>query len=362
MENAIFKKATKEGARLRMAVSGPSGSGKTYTALAVGTHLAGRVALVDTEHGSASKYADLFDFDTVSMGAPYHPDRFCKIIEAAADEGYDVLIIDSLSHAWKGTGGLLQIVDKIGARQRGGGNFSAWKDATPIQERLVETMLSTDLHLIVTLRAKQEYAMEKDDKGKTTVRKLGMAPIQRDGVEYEFDLFCSMDMDHRLIVDKTRFPELTDAVMEKPGKDLADVLAAHLTSGKTPPVPEDTSAPDSLFPSEDSEPAQPKEPMTKGEASEALYAGDGAPAEKRGYEWYANQLSKIDERLAAADDEDVDELAGKIAKHVSGWPKAHKERAIEAVWGRREKAGDDLPTVDDALGRATEAKANGGAA
>ncbi len=156
----IFKKATKDAARLRLALAGPSGSGKTFTALAVATAMSDRVALLDTEHASASKYADLFRFDTVSMAAPYHPDRFCKVIQAAAGEGYDVLIIDSLSHAWNGTGGILEIVDQVAARQRSSNSFAAWKEATPIHQRLIEALLGADIHLIATMRSKQEYALE----------------------------------------------------------------------------------------------------------------------------------------------------------------------------------------------------------
>jgi len=231
---SIFKKATKDAARLRLALAGPSGSGKTYTALAVATAMSkadgsiSRVALLDTEHASASKYADLFHFDTVSMAAPYHPDRFCKVIQAAAGEGYDVLIIDSLSHAWNGTGGILEIVDQVAARQRSSNSFAAWKEATPIHQRLIEALLGADIHLIATMRSKQEYALEKDGKGKLQVKKLGLAPIQRDGMEYEFDVFAELDMQHRLIVTKSRCPALSDAVIEKPGADLAATLSNWL--------------------------------------------------------------------------------------------------------------------------------------
>src|SRR5690242_19965331 len=109
-----------------MALVGPSGSGKTYTALKIATNLvpSGKVALIDTERGSASKYAKLFKFDVLEL-RNYHPEAYIKAIKAAADNGYDVLIIDSLSHAWNGDGGVLSIVDKKGGR------FDAWKDVTP---------------------------------------------------------------------------------------------------------------------------------------------------------------------------------------------------------------------------------------
>src|SRR5690606_34635021 len=105
-----FKKATKSQAKLRMAITGPSGSGKTYTALSVGTPL-GRIAVIDTERGSASKYADLFDFDVLEL-TEYNPRNYIEAIRAACAGGYDVLIIDSLSHAWSGQGGVLELVDR----------------------------------------------------------------------------------------------------------------------------------------------------------------------------------------------------------------------------------------------------------
>jgi len=224
----MFKKAVKQQSRLRLAIAGPSGSGKTYTALAIATAMSDKVALLDTEHGSASKYADIFDFDVLEMEAPFHPDRFGNAIKIAQDEGYEILIIDSLSHAWSGPGGLLEIVDELGKRQKSRNSFTAWKDATPIQNRLVENLLAADLHIIATMRSKQEYVMEQDDKGRTIVRKVGMAPVQRDSFEYEFDVFLDMDIENNAIVQKTRCPALTGRVFAKPGKDIANILMKWL--------------------------------------------------------------------------------------------------------------------------------------
>lgn len=231
---AAFRKASKDRAFLRMALAGPSGSGKTFTALNVGTRLAERrVALVDTEHGSASKYADLFDFDVLELAPPFHPDRFVEAIKQAGED-YDVLIIDSLSHAWNGQGGLLEIVDQIAARMKTSNSFAAWKDATPIQNRMVDAIVRAPLHIVATMRSKTEYVLEPVERnGKTTMqpRKIGMAPVQRDALEYEFDVFGEMDLDHRLLVTKTRCIPLTDAVIEKPGEELATTLRDWLTSG-----------------------------------------------------------------------------------------------------------------------------------
>jgi len=227
----MFQKAQKKKAKLRMAIAGPSGSGKTYTALAVATNMGKRVAVLDTEHGSASKYADIFDFDVLEMEAPFHPDRFVKAIKMAEDSGYDVLVIDSLSHAWSGSGGLLEIVDEIAKRMRTKNSFAAWKDATPIQNRLVEALLAAKLHIISTMRSKQEYVLDEDERGRRVPKKVGMAPVQRDGFEYEFDIFIDMDMENNAIVQKTRCPALTGKVFKKPGADLASIIKEWLSDG-----------------------------------------------------------------------------------------------------------------------------------
>ena len=233
--NNLFQKATKNTAKLRLALSGPSGSGKTYTALLLASNLCTngkppKVAVADTEHGSASKYADLFDFDVVNFESPFHPDRYGKLIQMAGENGYDVLVIDSLSHAWNGTGGMLEIVDELKARNRSNNSMAVWQEATPIHNRLIENIIAAPLHIIATMRSKQEYLIEKDDGGKVSVRKMGLAPIQRDGMEYEFDVWGEMDINNRLIVSKTRCPELNGRVIEKPGAEMAEALCAWLVT------------------------------------------------------------------------------------------------------------------------------------
>jgi len=233
-----FQKAVKHEAKLRLAIAGPSGSGKTYTSLTIATALAngGKIALVDTEHGSASKYADLFDFDVMEMAAPFHPKRFVEAIADAGAAGYSVVVLDSLTHAWSGPGGLLELVDGFASRMKSSNTFAAWKDATPIQNALVEGIVAAPLHVIATMRSKQEYVLSQDDRGKSTPRKVGMAPQQRDGFEYEFDVFIDMDIDNTGIVQKTRCPELTGKVFKRPGADVAGILLTWLSGEKRPPA------------------------------------------------------------------------------------------------------------------------------
>lgn len=228
-----FKRAVKTQSRLRLALAGPAGSGKTYSALNVGSVLANGqpLAVVDTERGSASKYSDLFDFDVLELDT-FHPQNYIDAIEAAASGGYAVLVIDSLSHAWMGKDGALELVDRAAKRSQSGNSFAAWRDVTPLHNQLVDAMLRANLHLIVTMRSKQEYVQEKDQNGKTSVRKIGLAPVQRDGLEYEFDVFGDLDTNNNLIIGKTRCPELTGALIPKPGEPLARTLLAWLGQGE----------------------------------------------------------------------------------------------------------------------------------
>lgn len=228
-----FRKATKAQAKLRMAITGPSGSGKTFTALSVASAL-GHIAVIDTERGSASKYADLFDFDVLEL-TEYHPRNYIDAIQAARDGGYDVLIIDSLSHAWTGQGGVLELVDRAAKRSQTQNSFAAWRDVTPLHNQLVDTILGTSLHIIATMRSKTEYVLEKDDRGRTSPRKVGLAPVQRDGMEYEFDVVAEMDMENNLLISKSRCIPLTNVVINRPDVRLGETLKEWLSDGVPTP-------------------------------------------------------------------------------------------------------------------------------
>lgn len=235
-----FTKAVKTKAKLRMAIYGPSGSGKTWTSLTLATGLAagGKIALIDSEHGSASKYADKFNFDTLEL-SDFNPQNYIDAISAAEGAGYAVLVIDSLSHAWAGKGGALELVDKAARKSASGNSYVAWKDITPLQNNMVDKILSANLHVIVTMRSKTEYSQEKDDRGKTVIKKIGVEPIQRKEMEYEMDIVGVMDLSNTLIIEKSRLPELSGAIIDKPGAKLAERLAALLGEGETAPVQTD---------------------------------------------------------------------------------------------------------------------------
>jgi len=230
-----FKRATKAAAKLRLGLIGPAGSGKTMTALRVAHGLGGRVAVIDTERGSASLYSGerSMDFDVLELDS-YEAERFIQAIREAEQAGYDVLIIDSLSHAWAGKGGILEFVDKA-AKRSGGGSFSGWRDATPLHNQLVDAILGAKMHVICTLRSKVEHVIETVN-GRTQVRKVGLQPVQRDGLEYEFTVVGDVTQDHELIVTKTRAAWLKDAIIREAGEDLGRQLAAWLTDGTPAPA------------------------------------------------------------------------------------------------------------------------------
>ncbi|MCA0354691.1 MAG: ATP-binding protein [Chloroflexi bacterium] len=229
----MFQRATKHQSKLRLALLGIAGSGKTYTALSIANHLGKAIAVIDTEHGSASKYADdVANFDVAELTS-FHPQRYIDAIHAAEQAGYDVLIIDSLSHAWNGKDGVLEQVDRIG--KRSGNKFTAWADATPLQQKLIETILASRMHIICTMRLKTEYVVEQNDRGKQAPRKIGLAPIQRDGLEYEFDVVADIDADNTFIVTKTRCPALHGAIIPRAGAEVATTLLAWLDQGQATP-------------------------------------------------------------------------------------------------------------------------------
>lgn len=198
--------------------------------------MGGKIALIDTEHGSASKYADEFQFDTLQLQT-YNPQTYIDAIQAAEDAGYETIIIDSLSHAWSGKGGALELVDQYSAASKGN-SYVAWGKVTPLWNELLSSILRVNAHVIGTMRSKMDYVIEQDRNGKSSPRKVGMAPIFREGGEYEFDVVGELTLDHTMVISKTRCRELDEAVIEKPGAALAEMLQRWLEGEPLPQVAE----------------------------------------------------------------------------------------------------------------------------
>ena len=183
----VIRKAKRSATKLRLLLSGPSGSGKTWGAIQIAKGLGGRVVVIDTEEGSSDLYDKLHAFDVIDLKPPFTPESYVSAIAVAEEAGYDVIIVDSVTHCWSGSGGCLELLDDIAKAQFRGNTWSAWSVITPRWRAFVDKLLRSPAHVIATGRSKTETA-QVDDHGKKSVAKLGMKLEARDGLEYEFTL------------------------------------------------------------------------------------------------------------------------------------------------------------------------------
>ena len=221
---SMFRAAQRSKSKLRLSIIGPSGAGKTYSALKIAFGLGGKVVVIDSENGSADLYSGLGKYDVFTMQPPYEPEKLMTVIKAAEAEGYDTIIVDSLSHYWSGEGGLLDRHTKIG-----GNSYTAWAKVSPVQQRLIECMLSSKCHIIANMRAKQDYILV-DKGGKQVPEKVGLAPVQRDQIEFEFSLVLTINMEHVATASKDR-TELFDGKWFTPSEETGKQLLAWLENG-----------------------------------------------------------------------------------------------------------------------------------
>ena len=191
------RKATRKLIPVKVALIAPSGGGKTYGALRLATGMReeitketgkkAKVLMLNTEGARGEYYADEFEYDIVDVEAPHNPEKYVELIQEAIDAKYDILIIDSSSHEWEGKGGCLEL------QQKAGGTYQSWAKVTPRHNRFIEAIAESPIHIIATMRGKDQYEIEKNDKGKTTVKKLGVGSKQREGFEYEFTATFMID-------------------------------------------------------------------------------------------------------------------------------------------------------------------------
>jgi len=244
--NFQVQTAVREQLKARVAIDGPSGAGKTFDALICATALAhgGKIAVIDTERGSARLYADFFQFDVIELPVDrrgFNPEVYVQAIHFLEDQKgpdgtskYAVIVIDSITHAWDGAGGALDMVDQAAAKIKGGNSYVAWRSITPLHNKLVDAMLQSPCHIVCTMRSKMDYEQVKDGDNKTRINKIGLAPIQRAGMEYEFTIVFDVDTDHRIIVSKSRCAEMADQQMVKPDLKFFKQLSDWLEGGATP--------------------------------------------------------------------------------------------------------------------------------
>lgn len=246
-----FQKVERLKSKLRLALTGVSGSGKTLGGLYIAYGMTGdwnKIALIDTEHERARLYANRTDLHTgeflyCPMDPPYSPERYKSLVKEAADiVGPDgVVIVDSFSHAWNNEGGVLDVKDKIASRQ-GMNSYTAWNEAGKMQNNLVNTIMAVDCHTIVTMRSKMDYVMEQDDRGKQKPVKVGLAPVQRDDTEYEFDIVLDIARNHVATASKdvTFLDNYGDVINIELGQKLKTWLDNGLEPApKKPPIKQD---------------------------------------------------------------------------------------------------------------------------
>ena len=191
--------AKRSNVHMRVAVHGPSGAGKSYSALQLAFGLTQKhIAIIDTEAGSASLYSHLGTFSVVNLEAPYSPERYVEAIELCKQSGVEVLIIDSLSHAWDGPGGVLEIHGRMP-----GNSFANWSKVKPRHNAMIQAIMNCGMHVIVTLRTKQDYIIH-DKSGRMVPEKVGLKPIQMDGIDYEFTVAFEVGIDHKCKTSKDR--------------------------------------------------------------------------------------------------------------------------------------------------------------
>jgi hypothetical protein len=286
-----IRKARRSATKLRLLLTGPSGAGKTWGALQIAKGMGGKTVVIDTEEGSSDLYDHLHDFDVIDLRPPFSPERYIEAIKAAEAAGYEVIVIDSVTHCWSGPGGCLEILEDVAKAQFRGNTWSAFSVITPRWRAFVDAILRSPAHVICCGRSKTETA-QVDDHGKKKVAKLGMKLEARDGLEFEFT--CVLDLihdGHYATVSKDRtglFAGDPKPISPATGERLASWLAGG-TPTVTPPSEKATQA--AAFIAKAS---------TQADLTKATRAIDGyvAAGQLTGDEW-SRLTDQINERLAA---------------------------------------------------------------
>lgn len=362
----LFKPASRTKCKLRAAIAGPSGCGKTFTALRAAFALGKRVCMVATEPGAAEKYVGLspdgtpWNFDILTLD-DYSPSAYRQAIIAAGTEKYDVCIIDSLSHEWEGSGGALELVDKKAGTGRGNKFTDGWGQVTPMHRAMFEAIVRSPCHVLATVRTKTEYSLEKNDQGKTVPTKLGMKPVQREGVEYEFDVFARMDLTHTMNVEKTRCPNIDGLVAVKPDANTFAPLVAWLNDGIDPPEGYYTANEDDLRKSMEARAAAEKAAAkaAKASAPPETAAEKSARLEKQRTDAAAKQAeidrlkTEAETKLAASKAEETRLLATATGDHATAQTVA---KEIQTAKAENRMSPEEVATAEKVLREKADAQ------
>lgn len=192
-----IRKAERKQAKLRLALIGVSGSGKSLGAINIAAGMGGKFVVIDTEHRSADLYANVATYDVLTLDKPFTPEKYIKAIEYCEKQGYEIIIVDSLSHAWAGEGGALDMHDAATLASSSKNSYMAWKEITPWHNKLVNAIIQSPAHIIATMRVKTQYEVVEVN-GKKKPIKIGLSPIQKEGLDYEFTVVLSLDKESYL--------------------------------------------------------------------------------------------------------------------------------------------------------------------
>lgn len=223
-----LRKATRRKAKIRLGLSAVSGGGKTYSAILVAKGLCGdlsKVAIIDTENGSADLYAHLGDYNVLPLTAPFTPERYIEAIRSCEKAGMEVIIIDSISQEWDGKGGCLEIVEQLG------GKYQDWAKVTPRHQAFLEAILHSPCHVITTVRRKQDYEMIKDGN-RIKIEKGGLREITREGFEYELTINLEMDTNHNASASKDRTGLFMGKPSFVPSEKTGEIIAQWCEQGE----------------------------------------------------------------------------------------------------------------------------------
>ena len=218
-----LQQAERKQAKIKMGLMGPSGSGKTYSSLLIAYGMTkdwSKIAVIDTENHSADLYAHLGPFNVLALDKPFTPERYIEAIEICEKAGMQVLCIDSISHEWEGTGGILDI---HGAMM--GNSFTNWSRITPRHNDFVQKILQSPCHIIATIRSKQDYVLSEKN-GKVVPEKVGLKGVTREGLDYEFTVVLDLDIKHQASASKDR----TNLFMDKPQFLITDKIGEMIKS------------------------------------------------------------------------------------------------------------------------------------
>ena len=232
-----LRKATRQKAKIRLGLSAVSGGGKTYSAILIAKGLCGdlsKVAIIDTENGSADLYSHLGDYNVLPITAPFTPEKYVEAIKACENAGMEVIIIDSITHEWDGKGGCLEIVDQLTQGSSSKNSYVSWGKVTPRHQAFIDAILQSSAHMITTVRRKQDYEMTKDNNGKIKVEKAGLKEVTREGFEYELTVNLELDHGHHAIASKDRTGLFMGKPEFKPSEETGKMIAEWCESGLDP--------------------------------------------------------------------------------------------------------------------------------